>query len=302
MGHDRRLDHHLSESGDRSKRHSVFDIAGGSIQYQGGYLKQSYVIGSDGRIYNVNTAPAGITYVGVFNGFVANHPRWNVSEIYQNVITQPSSIYVQGYTEGRDAGALTINAATSIFEGTINAQTFDGPQQNAARPSNVTDPFLLTQSTVTLNGSLVLAPVDGGTNPIPHSSDVVIGDPTSSLTTGITVTSPISQTLIDINTVSALQINSAQLGGLTVDVQAAIPKTPATSASSAESSLANSTQTQSSSAPNAKGYLTIEEALVFGAGAQISLDAANVVIERLTAPDGTSRLTRFLILRLRVPR
>ncbi len=269
-----------------AQKGSVFDIAGGSIQYPGGYLKQSYVIGSDGRIYNVNTAPAGITYLGVFNGFVVNHPRWSVTETYQNVITQPSSIYVQGYTEGRDAGALTINAATSIFEGTINAQTFDGSQQNAARPSNVTDPFLLTQSTVTLNGSLVLAPVGGGTNPTPNSSDVVIGDPSSSLAAGLTVTSPISHTLIDINTVSASQINSAQLGGLTIDVQAAIPKTPTNSASSAESSLANSSQTNSSST-NAKGYLTIEEALVFGAGAQISLDAANVVIEGgITVPDG----------------
>jgi filamentous hemagglutinin family protein len=125
-----------------AQKGSVFDIAGGSIQYQRGYLKQSYVIGSDSRIYNVNTAPAGITYLGVFNGFVVNHPRWNITEIYQNVITQPSSIYVQGYTEGRDAGALTINAATSIFEGTIDAQTFDGPQQNAAWPSNVLPGYL----------------------------------------------------------------------------------------------------------------------------------------------------------------
>jgi filamentous hemagglutinin family protein len=266
-----------------AQKGSVFDIAGGSIRYQGGYLKQSYVVGSDGRIYNVNTAPAGITYLGVFNGFIVNHPRWNVTEIYQNVITQPSSIYVQGYTEGRDAGTLTINAATSIFEGTINAQTFDGPQQNAARPSNVTDPFALTQNTVTLNGSLLLAPVGGGTNPTPYSSDVVIGDPSSSLATALNVSSPISQNLIDINTVSASQINSAQLGGLTVDVQAAIPKSPA---SSAENSLANSSQTKSSSA-NVKGYLAIEEALFFATGAQISLDAANVVIEGgITAPDG----------------
>src|SRR5260370_3203075 len=91
---------------------SVFDIAGGSINYQAGYIKQSYLIGSDGRIYNVNTAPAGITYLGVFQGVMVNHPRWNVTETYQNVITQPSEIYRPGYNEGREAGGPVVEAAT----------------------------------------------------------------------------------------------------------------------------------------------------------------------------------------------
>src|SRR5260370_39853352 len=118
---------------------SVFDIAGGSINYQAGYIKQSYLIGSDGRIYNVNTAPAGIAYLGVFNGFVVNHPRWNVTETYQNVITQPSQIFQASYTEERDAGSLTVDAATSFFEGTIDTKTIDGPQQNSARQTSLTD-------------------------------------------------------------------------------------------------------------------------------------------------------------------
>ena len=270
-----------------AQKGSTFDIAGGSIQYQAGYLKESYVIASDGEIYNVNTAPAGLTYIGVFGGFVVNHPHWNITETYQNVVSQPSQIYRPGYTEGRDAGTLTIDAATAIFEGTIDAQTPDGPQQNAARPSNVTDPFLLTESTVTLNGSLVLAPLSGGTNSTPYSSDVVIGDPSSSLASNLTATSPINQSLVNINTVSASQINSAQLGGLTVDVQAALPKA-SPGASSTDDSTANSGKTKSGQAgPKAKGYLAIEDALVFAAGAQISLDAANVVIEGgITAADG----------------
>jgi filamentous hemagglutinin family protein len=269
-----------------AQKGSTFDIAGGSIQYQAGYLRESYVIASDGEIYNVNTAPAGLTYVGVFNGFVVNHPRWNITETYQNVVTQPSEIYFPGYIEGRDAGTLTIAAATSIFEGSIDAQTVDGPQQDATRPSEVTDPFLLTENTVTLNGSLILAPA-GGISSTPYSSDVVIGDPSSSLATNLTLTSPISASLTNINTLSASQINSAQLGGLTVDVQAALPKA-SPGATTADDSTAGSSKKKSiQSGPNAKGYLTIEDALIFADGAQISLDAANVVIAGdITAPDG----------------
>jgi filamentous hemagglutinin family protein len=267
-----------------AQKGSVFDIAGGSIQYQAGYLKQSYVIASDGRIYNVNTAPAGLVYVGVFNGFVANHPRWNVTETYQNVITQPAQIYQPGYTVGRDAGSLTIDAATSIFEGTIEAQTFDGPQQKTARPSasTVTDPFLLTESTVTLNGSLVVGPytmvVSGTTVTGPlDSSDVTIGNISSSLTAGLTATSRITKSLTDINTLSATEINNADLGGLTVFVQAK----PAPSPSASPGSTPHQ-------GPNARGHLTIVSPLFFANGAQIALTAANVVLDgNIAAPDGS---------------
>jgi filamentous hemagglutinin family protein len=268
-----------------SQTGSVFDIAGGSIKYQAGYLKQSYLIGSDGRIYNVNTAPAGIIYLGVFNGFVVNHPRWNVTETYQNVITQPSQIYQAGYTEGRDAGSLTIDAATSIFEGTINAKTIDGPQQNSARPSNVTDPFLLTQSTVTLNGTLDVGPYGQGTSsegPL-YSSNVIFNNSSASLTSSLTATSSIDRAVSNTNTFSVSEINSAALGGLTVDVQAAPPKSPlATNPEQASSANAGS-----GSKHQGKGNLIIEAPLVFADGAQIFLTAANVVIDGgITAPDG----------------
>lgn len=255
---------------------SVFNVAGGSIQYQGGYLKQSYVVGSDGRIYNVNTAPGGIQYLGVFQGFVVNHPRWNVSETYQNVISQPGQIYVPGYTEGRDAGSLTIDAPTTLFAGTIEAQTSTGPEQNTGRPSTVSDPFLLTESTVPLNGTLVIGPysvvVNGETQTgTLYSSNVVIGN-TSSVTAGLTATAPLSKDLENTNTLSAAQISNADLGGLTVDVQAAPKPTPSTSQTSSDTG---------------QGILTISSPLNFAEGAQISLTAAQAFIAGgIFAPSG----------------
>jgi filamentous hemagglutinin family protein len=257
---------------------SVFDIAGGSIRYQAGYLKESYVIGSDGRIYNVNTAPAGVGYVGVFNGFMVNHPRWNVTETYQNVLSQPSQIYLPSYTAGRDAGSLTIDAPTSIFEGTIEALTFDGPQQDSARPPNVTDPFLLTESTVALNGALVVGPYTEVVSGTPeqgttYTSNVVIGNNPSSLTAGLGATTQISKNLADTETLSATQISNADLGNFTVDVQAA-PK-PSPSAGPAP-------------APKGRGFLTINSPLTFADGAQIFLTAARVLIGgSITAQDGS---------------
>ncbi len=254
---------------------SVFNIAGGSIQYQAGYLKQSYLIGSDGHIYNVNTAPAGISYLGVFQGFIVNHPRWNVTENFANIIVDPSQIYRPGYTVGRDAGSLTINAPTSIFEGTIEAGTIDGIRQNGTRPSSVPDPFLLPQTTVPLNGSLTV-----GTNypqkPQPASqpiavstSNVVFANGNTSIATNLNPTAQLDPALLDTNTFSAQRISSAALGGLTVNVQA--PVHPST--------IPGKTN---------QGYLTISAPLLFADGAQVSLTAANVVISGgITAPSGS---------------
>jgi hypothetical protein len=113
---------------------SVFDIAGGSITYQGGIVPQSWLMGSDGLIYNANTAPSDITYVGVFNGFTVDHARWGVSETYANVLGpgSQSSVYEPGYTVGRDAGTLAIATPTAAFEGTIEAGAIDGTQQTSA--------------------------------------------------------------------------------------------------------------------------------------------------------------------------
>jgi filamentous hemagglutinin family protein len=199
---------------------SIFNIAGGSIQYQGGNIRQSYLIGSDGRIYNVNTAPTGIIYLGVFNGFIVNHPRWNVTENFGNVITQPAEIYQPGYTVGRDAGSLVIAAPTSIFEGTIEAGTIEGQQQNGARPSSISDPFQLTQNTVPINGSLVVTPsfLDPATQTtFVYQSNVVFAGGSPALTTGFTATTPIAANLINTDSFSASQISSFGLGGLTVD-------------------------------------------------------------------------------------
>jgi hypothetical protein len=133
---------------------STFNISGGSIQYQGGYLQQSYLIGSDGRIYNVNNAPADLTY-SVLGGFTVGHAHWGVTQIYWPSLL-PRQIYEPGYTVGRDAGSLILSTPTSIFEGTVQAAVIEGDEQTVARPTGITDPYLLTQTTVPLGGSIDL--------------------------------------------------------------------------------------------------------------------------------------------------
>jgi filamentous hemagglutinin family protein len=137
---------------------SVFNIAGGAIGYQAGYVPTTWLTGSDGRLYNVNTAPSTITYSGIYNGFTVSQPRWGITDTYTDPLIAPAQLYQSAYTVGRDAGALTLSAPTIAFQGQIDAGVVTGTQQNGARSAdpNLADPYLQLQTTVPLPGTLVV--------------------------------------------------------------------------------------------------------------------------------------------------
>ena len=135
---------------------SVIDLAGGSVSYQAGAVQQSYVQAADGQVFNVNTAPGNLVYTGLYDGSVVNHPRWHVTDTYTNKLLTPATIDQVGYTVGRDAGSITIAAATDVIQGSIEAGVTLGQFQNGPRPTTVTDPYLLAQTVVAQAGTLSL--------------------------------------------------------------------------------------------------------------------------------------------------
>lgn len=140
-----------------AQKGASFNISGGSLDYQGGWLQQSSLLGSDGRIYDINSAPADLTYKTVVNGFVVDHSRAGVVEVFDNA---PGGFkgarWEDGYTVGRDAGRLVLSTPTSIFEADVVADVVNGRRQTDARPTRVSDGYKLTQDTVALPGSLAL--------------------------------------------------------------------------------------------------------------------------------------------------
>ncbi|UGV26743.1 filamentous hemagglutinin N-terminal domain-containing protein [Rhodopseudomonas boonkerdii] len=143
-----------------AQRGSTFNIGGGAVQYEGGYLPQTNLLGRDGRYYNLNNAPADLTYTTVAGGFVVNHERWNVVEVYSSVFDRQNMRWEDGYTVGRDAGRLILSTPTSVFEGAILADVIKGRRQIAARPADISDGYELTQNTAPLSGSLALGLYD----------------------------------------------------------------------------------------------------------------------------------------------
>ncbi|HEX7853243.1 MAG TPA: filamentous hemagglutinin family protein [Sphingobium sp.] len=117
---------------------ATIDFSGGWVNYAAGTIKTSKLITNDGRIVDINQANQNDVYVGVADGFNSVQPRFGVLKTFLNpaIATQR---YDASYDEGRDAGALTINAAAVAIDGSFYGNAFAGSRQInlGVRPSRV---------------------------------------------------------------------------------------------------------------------------------------------------------------------
>jgi len=201
---------------------SNFNISGGSIQYQSGMLSQSWLLGVDGRIYNVNTAPSAIQYVGPYNGFIESHPRWGVTIDWHNPLIAPSQILEAGYTVGKDAGSLILSTPTSIFEGDVEAGVVVGQNQQGVRPATITDPYLLSQTTAPLAGTLELGQYGPEGLQNVYTTDVRFDNAPAAVADSIGVNDVVPTSRVDTAWFDANSLSSYGLGGLSVATDGSI--------------------------------------------------------------------------------
>ncbi|WP_438852251.1 filamentous haemagglutinin family protein [Brevundimonas nasdae] len=210
---------------------AVLDISGGSMRYAGGYMQSTRMMGSDGRMYDIGQAPAGVKMLSIGDAFVRSHERWG--EAYTKVYGRPlfsggrSARWEDGYTVGRDAGVITLSAPTVLMQGQIMADVIIGERQVNARPQtspalnengiangmpNRLDGYGLPQNVSPLAGGLYIgAGLAQNYSPAaqtvtPFNNNVVIGDAT-------TVAGGVKQNQV---LISADTINDAGLGALRI--------------------------------------------------------------------------------------
>lgn len=117
---------------------AVIDISGGWVNYAAGSIKTSKLITNDGRVVDISQANPNDIYVGVAEGFSSVQPRFGVLTTFLNPTTETRR-YDQSYDEGRDAGALAVNAPAVAIDGTIFGNAFAGARQinQSDRPSTL---------------------------------------------------------------------------------------------------------------------------------------------------------------------
>ncbi|TAI63813.1 filamentous hemagglutinin N-terminal domain-containing protein, partial [Bradyrhizobium sp. Leo170] len=273
-----------------AQRGSVFNISGGSVRYEGGYIRTTNFLGPDGRLYNINDARADMTFYGLGAGFIRKHEhwksdRWDVTEVWTSPFgkDRESVGWEDGYTVGRDAGGLILSTPTSVFEGTILADVIEGQRQTGVRPTAVADGYKLPQDTAPLAGRLMLGGYDarglvnasvtnvkfGNVAPIADSIDRSGALPLDRANTG----------LFDVGLV-----NGAGLGGLSVAAkQSIVTDAPLTFASGGQVTFVAPVVDINADVTTRAGSVTITNIL--------RPDAAVLTPIVLTTSDGAAQLT-----------
>lgn len=115
----------LHSAGDVITREgSVLDVSAGSIAYRGGLgAATTRLLGADGKVYDIATAPLDIRYVGFANRYSFQDATWGVTTALDG------RTQYTGYTEGADAGTLSVSGVSLYLRGLMQGQTFANPTQ-----------------------------------------------------------------------------------------------------------------------------------------------------------------------------
>lgn len=105
---------------------STLNVSGGSIAYQGGVgPSTTNLLAANGQVYNIATAPSDIPYVAIANNYSYTDPTWGTTN------KGNGQSYYQGYTQGANAGTITVAAPAVYLRGDLSAATVDGLNQRA---------------------------------------------------------------------------------------------------------------------------------------------------------------------------
>lgn len=142
------------------------NVSGGAWNYAGGTLQSSYLVGADGRLYNLATANPALAYSGVLNP--TYQQTYNGYGIQISQATPGLGYYQSAFSQGFSAGSVTFAAPTLALQGSLSASAVDGIEQRSAATIPVTSLAALVAN-VDQNPAAV-----GLANPFPSSGGVAV--------------------------------------------------------------------------------------------------------------------------------
>lgn len=131
----------LSSSGDIIVNDgATFDISGGYVDYQGGYINTTKLMTDYGRIVDISDADPKETYIAIIGQVTQTHKKWGVEKIWNSLGQLGQGSYEQGYREANAAGLLNIKTPNMAWNGRLIAGSDAGLYQRSpsARPDGGT--------------------------------------------------------------------------------------------------------------------------------------------------------------------
>ncbi|WP_206176129.1 filamentous haemagglutinin family protein [Variovorax sp. RKNM96] len=205
---------------------SSINLSGGTLDVATGIIRQSWLKGSDGRLYEVSGAPGDLLYDGLYRGFENTHVRWGkkAAEYFYNPLIAPQSRLENGYTVGRDAGKLVVATTSAALEGTIVGDTYQGPQQTQAAQEGL-DGYHQSQNAAARRGQLILGqyrPVyDTATGTLgygltPLLDEVALGELTQGVADGLQLADEVAPERKGVVLLDAASLSASDLGAVRI--------------------------------------------------------------------------------------
>ncbi|MCW1911936.1 filamentous hemagglutinin family protein [Luteolibacter sp. GHJ8] len=108
---------------------STIDVSGGWTDFTGAVVRTTQVI-SNGQLIDIANATPDQVYSGIYTG-TSNivHSKWGVVEGFHQALAPNGQRYQQGYTQGANAGGLSISAPSIALDGNLVGNTVQGTNQ-----------------------------------------------------------------------------------------------------------------------------------------------------------------------------
>uniref|UniRef100_Q07HW0 Filamentous haemagglutinin family outer membrane protein n=1 Tax=Rhodopseudomonas palustris (strain BisA53) TaxID=316055 RepID=Q07HW0_RHOP5 len=139
---------------------SALNVSNGWIDYQGGVVQTTRLVGADGRMYDISRATPDRGYVGFAGQWTRAHERWGITETWTSPLAGRGT-YQEGYLYGAAGGTVAMQTRGAALDGLFFGNVVSGPRQRTVRP---------VASTFSLDG---VRPISAAEMPAPLSQDVI---------------------------------------------------------------------------------------------------------------------------------
>ncbi len=105
------------------------DVSGGQVRYTTDTVRETRLIGEDGLVYTLNSAPADLRFTSATDltrPSGAGHDRWGARTAWGS---RGAGRQELGYTEGRAAGQVRLIGSALALQGELRATTVQGERQ-----------------------------------------------------------------------------------------------------------------------------------------------------------------------------
>ena len=138
-----------------TEKSAQLNVSGGTVDVQGGLIRQTWLKGPDSHLYELSKAPGDILYTGFYKGYEDTNQRWGRTDYYYNPLIASKSRYEAGYTVGRDAGKLVIGTSSAVLEGQLISDVFQGERQIKTPTLNI-DGYQQAQKAAAQRAQLII--------------------------------------------------------------------------------------------------------------------------------------------------